>query len=79
MNEFWNPMVPELTVSNFKKSLSFYTETLGFKVRIQRDNPDFAYFEQEEVQIMIEAIHHDGWQVDTLSVPFVEASTCKWN
>ncbi len=54
MDEYWNPMVPELSVSNFTTSLRFYCETLGFKIRNQRDNPDFAYLELERVQIMLE-------------------------
>ncbi|EIV8618730.1 VOC family protein, partial [Vibrio vulnificus] len=36
MEEYWNPMVPELSVSDFSKSLNFYCEILGFKVRSQR-------------------------------------------
>lgn len=40
---YWNPMVPELTVTDFAVSLHFYTVVLGFEVRIQRQNPDFAY------------------------------------
>ena len=42
MEEYWNPMVPELSVSDFNNSLSFYRDLLGFKVRNQRENPDFA-------------------------------------
>ncbi|HAS8214898.1 TPA: VOC family protein, partial [Vibrio vulnificus] len=29
MEEYWNPMVPELSVSDFSKSLNFYCEILG--------------------------------------------------
>ncbi|CAG9296816.1 hypothetical protein CEDIAZO_01974 [Celerinatantimonas diazotrophica] len=54
MEEYWNPMVPELSVSDFSKSLNFYCEILGFKVRSQRTKPDFAYIEFEQVQIMLE-------------------------
>ena len=70
MGEYWNPMVPELSVSDFKKSLAFYTELLGFIVRIKREEPDFAYLEQENVQIMIEQLHEDSWLVDSMSYPF---------
>lgn len=45
MSEYWNVMVPELTVTDFEGSLSFYTDILGFKIRNQRENPNFAYLE----------------------------------
>ena len=70
MDEYWNVVVPELTVIDFNRSLSFYTEILGFTVRNQRNNPNFAYLEQEKVQIMIEQFHVNGWNVAELSPPF---------
>ena len=70
MEEYWNPMVPELSVSDFNKSLSFYRDLLGFKVRNQRQNPDFAYLELERVQIMIEQIHQGAWITGSLDSPF---------
>lgn len=70
MDEYWNTMVPELSVSDFRKSLSFYTDILGFTIRHQRENPDFAYLELEKVQIMIEQIHGGSWRVDSMTYPF---------
>ena len=70
MDEYWNPMVPELSVSDFKKSLAFYTDILGFTIRNQRENPDFAYLELEKVQIMIEQLHDESWRVDSIVHPF---------
>ena len=70
MEEYWNPMVPELSVSDFNKSLSFYRDILGFKVRNQRQDPDFAYLELERVQIMIEQIHQSAWITGSLESPF---------
>ncbi len=69
MEEYWNPMVPELSVSDFTKSLHFYCEILGFKVRNQRTSPDFAYLELEQVQIMLEQIHDQGWVTGALETP----------
>lgn len=63
-------MVPELTVSDFGKSLVFYRDLLGFKVRNQRIDPDFAYLEQETVQIMIEKHHDESWQTGDLQKPY---------
>ncbi|MFM1661769.1 VOC family protein [Aeromonas salmonicida] len=36
---YWNPMVPELSVTSLAASLPFYTGLLGFAVRYQRDDP----------------------------------------
>ncbi|MCG9694368.1 MULTISPECIES: bleomycin resistance protein [Vibrio] len=69
MEEYWNPMVPELSVSNFEESLSFYVDVLGFSVRIKRENPDFVYLEQEQVQIMLEEITDSGWVTGELVAP----------
>ncbi|MHA2937048.1 bleomycin resistance protein [Vibrio sp. RC27] len=69
MEEYWNPMVPELSVSNFEESLSFYVDVLGFSVRIKRENPDFVYLEQEQVQIMLEQITDSGWITGELVTP----------
>ncbi|EHH1227835.1 bleomycin resistance protein [Vibrio parahaemolyticus] len=70
MEEYWNPMVPELSVSDFSKSLNFYCEILGFKVRSQRKSPNFVYLEFEQVQIMLEQIHDNAWVTGTLETPF---------
>ncbi|EPU9477419.1 bleomycin resistance protein [Vibrio vulnificus] len=60
MEEYWNPMVPELSVSNFANSIDFYCKIIGFKIRNQRKEPDFAYLELEQIQIMLEQIHDEA-------------------
>ncbi len=67
--QYWNPMVPELTVSDFARSLSFYVDMLGFTVLIRRDNPDFAYLCSGEAQLMLEAYHSGSWDTGELSYP----------
>ncbi|WP_337010907.1 bleomycin resistance protein [Pantoea sp. AS142] len=66
---YWNPMVPELTVTDFAASLHFYTVVLGFSVRIQRQQPDFAYLCHGEAQLMIEQCHVQGWNTAELDWP----------
>jgi len=68
--QHWNQMVPELTVTDFSRSLDFYTKILGFKVRFTRENPSFAYLYQETAQLMIEQFHQEGWNVSELRHPF---------
>ncbi len=66
---YWNPMVPELTVTDMAQSLPFY-ETAGFSVRFRRSEPDFVYLEQGQAQLMLEAWQPDGWHTGELTPPF---------
>jgi len=66
----FRPLVPELVVSDFGKSLNFYASVLGFSIKYQRVNPAFAYLEFERSQIMIEERQEDSWVVGKLEHPF---------
>ncbi len=68
-DEYWNAMVPELTVRDIAVSLTFY-RLLGFTVRFQRSEPDFVYLTRGQAQLMLEAWHVDGWQTAPLAPPF---------
>jgi catechol 2,3-dioxygenase-like lactoylglutathione lyase family enzyme len=70
MTEYWNPMVPELMVSDFGVSFNFYTRLLGFSVRIQRAEPDFVYLEQGQIQLMLEQVTESAWSTGELIAPF---------
>jgi catechol 2,3-dioxygenase-like lactoylglutathione lyase family enzyme len=67
---YWNPMVPELTVSDFATSLHFYVEILGFELMNQRKDPPFAYLSIGDAQLMIEQYHAEGWKTGALERPF---------
>jgi hypothetical protein len=67
-NEYWSPLVPELTVTNLQRSLLFYT-SVGFSVRFQREAPPFAYIEMGQAQLMLEQLHPDGWNIEPLDRP----------
>ncbi len=54
-----NSLLPELYVSNFDKSLSFYKNVLGFEVEYTRQNPKFAFLSYENSQIMIQQDDND--------------------
>ena len=62
-------MVPELTVADFSRSRAFYVEVLGFDVRFERSDPDFAYLILNGAQLMLEAEHDSSWQTGTLDAP----------
>ena len=65
----WNPMVPELLVTDYPKSLAFYTNVLGFNVLYSRTKPDFSYLDQGEAQIMIEQWEDNSWTTGPLNYP----------
>ncbi len=51
-----NSLVPELSISDFEKSIEFYTKILGFSIEYQRVEEGFAYLSLGEAQIMIDQI-----------------------
>jgi len=50
----FNKLIPELSVSNFEKSLDFYTKIIGFKLEYQREESMFAFLSLNGSQLMIE-------------------------
>ncbi len=70
MNITSNPLVPELNVSNFAKSLDLYTRILGFSVAYDRPEEGFAFLVLDQVQIMIDEIGEGRtWQTAALDFP----------
>ena len=62
-------MIPELSVTNIKISLDFYVKLLGFKIKYEGHDTNFAFLEYEGNQIMLEEIN-DRWNTDKLKYPF---------
>jgi len=52
----FNPLKPELYVTDFQKSIDFYKNILGFTVEYQRENPLYAYLSYQGSQIMIQEL-----------------------
>lgn len=67
-DEHWSPLVPGLTVKDLDASLRFYGAA-GFSVRFRRDDPPFAYLELGHAQLMLEAQHPGGWNIEPLDRP----------
>lgn len=65
----FNKLIPELSVSNFEKSLEFYTKILGFKIEYQREESKFAFLSFQGSQIMIEQVN-EAWNTGRLEYPF---------
>lgn len=66
------PLTPELYCSNIKISLSFYVETLGFKIQYQREQERFVMLERQGARIMLEEMHETNrtWISGPLEIPF---------
>ena len=71
----WQKLVPELAVSDFGKSLTFYTTVLGFKALYSREK--FVYLELEDIQFMLHAAEQDSWQTGKLEPPFGRGITSR--
>ncbi|MEP7294237.1 MAG: VOC family protein, partial [Chloroflexota bacterium] len=65
-----NPLIPELSVSSFEKSLDFYTRILGFSIAYDRPEEGFAFLVLNQVQIMIDEIGKGRtWRTALLDFP----------
>ncbi len=66
----FNALVPELEVSNIRKSLHFYVDILEFKVEFDRPASKFVYFSYYDSQMMICEMKKDGeWQTGSMDYP----------
>ncbi|WP_326492596.1 bleomycin resistance protein [Alicyclobacillus dauci] len=64
----FNRLIPELSVSNFERSLSFYTDVLLFAIEYQRPEHLFAFLNFQGSQLMIEQ-QNGYWETGTLEYP----------
>ncbi|MCF6369843.1 bleomycin resistance protein [Rhizobium halophilum] len=51
-----NALVPELAVSDWRKSRSFYCDVIGFDVRYERPEEGFSYLVLDGGELMIDQI-----------------------
>jgi catechol 2,3-dioxygenase-like lactoylglutathione lyase family enzyme len=66
----WAALVPELLVTDLERSIAFYCDLCGFRVRYARPEDGFAYLEQGGAQVMLEALSEDSWLTGPLAPPF---------
>jgi catechol 2,3-dioxygenase-like lactoylglutathione lyase family enzyme len=63
-------ITPEFKVFNFKESLAFYVELLGFTIEYARPEDDFAMLEKEGTYIMIEELTSSRfWETGEMEAP----------
>jgi catechol 2,3-dioxygenase-like lactoylglutathione lyase family enzyme len=65
----FNKLIPELSVSNFEKTIEFYVNIIGFKIEYQREKSKFAMISFQGSQIMIEKVNNN-WNTGKLEHPF---------
>lgn len=65
-------LIPELKVTDFQKSLDFYTKLAEFKILYDRPEDDFAMLKINGVRLMIEGVTEKtrNWSVGDLEKPF---------
>ena len=67
---YWNPIIPELSVTNLDNSLNFY-KTAGFKIEYERPENKFVFISLGKIQFMLQEISNDDkWSIAPLTYPF---------
>lgn len=64
----FNSLIPELSVSNIKKSKEFYLK-IGFNIIYERPENKFCFLQLENNQIMIEE-NNENWNTGKLEYPY---------
>ena len=63
-------LLPELYVTDFKKSLHFYVDILGFKLEYTRDSPKFGFLSYQGSQLMIQELAPGEKESEKMEQPF---------
>ena len=66
----FNPLIPELTVSNLEQTKRFYIDILSFRLEYQRPEDRFVFLSLDGNQMMFEQFHADGWNTGALHYPY---------
>jgi catechol 2,3-dioxygenase-like lactoylglutathione lyase family enzyme len=65
----FNRLIPELSVSDYKESLNFYVNLLGFSVAYVREEERFALISLQGAQLMLEERNYH-WETGELEHPY---------
>ena len=65
----FNRLIPELSVSNYEKSIDFYVNLLGFSVVYAREEERFALISLQGAQLMLEERNYH-WETGPLEHPY---------
>ena len=65
----FNPLIPELSVSDIERTKRFYIDVLGFKIEYERPENLFVFVSKDNCQLMLEQVN-GNWSVGELVYPF---------
>lgn len=65
----FNKLIPELSVTDIKRTREFYVDVLGFKICYERPEDKFIFVEKDGNQLMLEQVN-GNWNVGELVYPF---------
>ncbi len=65
----FNRLIPELSISDYGKSLDFYVNLLGFDVEYARKEEKFAMVSLQGAQLMLEERNYH-WETGALKYPY---------
>lgn len=63
-------LIPELYVSNFGRSLAFYTTLLDFRIAYARPDENFAFLTRDAASLMIEQPAGRAWLLAPMEQPY---------
>ncbi len=74
-------IVPELYCSNIEVSKRFYQDILGFDIKYERPDEQFAYLTLNGVDLMLEGLHGQGrrWLTGDMEKPFGRGINFQWD
>ncbi|KVC71525.1 aldoketomutase [Burkholderia ubonensis] len=65
----WAALVPELICTDLVRSMTFYRDLLGFRVRFERPEDRFAYLDLGHAQLMLEQQNPESWLTGPMQFP----------
>jgi catechol 2,3-dioxygenase-like lactoylglutathione lyase family enzyme len=68
--ETWAMLMPEIMVSDFARSLAFWTDVLGFAIAYDRPEQKFVYLQRPEGGQMMLYQRDGDWETGALEAPY---------
>lgn len=66
----YNRLIPEITVTSIKESISFYCDILGFEKTYEGEDKDFSFISFYGSQLLLQENSNEAWKKYDLEYPF---------
>ena len=66
----YNRLIPEITVTSIKESISFYCDILGFEKTYEGEDKDFSFISFYGSQLLLQEHSNEAWKKFDLEYPF---------